>query len=296
MVLTANDWNGYWESLWQNITKFWLGDIGNGDTSGYIYKFGAALIVLVLGFILIKVICFGLRKAFRLDKKKTKERTAKNFTLSVIKFVLNILLLLWILSILGADLTGLSTIFSSAILAVGLSLQDVVGNFASGIIILSSKPFVAGDYVSIKDAGDGTVTDVRFLATYLKTIDGQVVIIPNKTITNGVIINYSTEPVRRLVLNVTVSYEADISKVKKILTNVIKTDKRVLKDPEVCCVVDSMDTSGVNVSLRCYVPNAVYWDMIYSFNENLVNELNKTKIYPQIKKVEVVQDFERKKK
>ena len=279
MVLTSG-WDAFWSQVssafkdaWADITNFWL---GTEENTPYIANFIFALAVLVVGIILIKLFIKLLTKIFKLDKKIFKENSVKSFLISTIKIVLYFALVLIFLAILRVELSGFAQIFSSAILAIGLSLQDVISNFASGIIILTSRPFVTGDYIKIENEGvEGSVKDVRFLVTTIETVNKQIVTIPNKTITSSIITNYTKNPLRRLVVEIGVDYSTDINKAKQALIDLANADNRVLEDPKPVCYVAAFEASDIKLSLRCYVPNILYWDVFFEMNEKVLIEFNK---------------------
>lgn len=278
-------WNNFWNEVWKafsdaftKLKEFWLGD-GTPNGVPFIANFIFAILVLILGTFLIKFILYLLRKIFKLDKKIIKEKTIKNFIINTLKVCLYIGLFFIVLAILRVPLDGAAQIFSSAILAVGLALQDVIGNFASGIIILTSKPFVIGDYVNIGNGQcEGTVLNVKFLVTSIETVDKQMVTIPNKSITNDVIMNYTRNPLRRLKIDIGVDYATDIAKAKEVLTNLANSDNRILQEPAPVCYVTGFGASSINLSLRCYVPNEIYWTVLFDMNEKMLLEFNKNNI------------------
>ena len=208
-----------------------------------------------------------------------KDRTIKTFLLSLIKVIANIAIVIIFLLILKVDLTGVAQIFSSAILAVGLSLQDVISNFASGVIILANKPFVVGDYIDLNNGeAEGTVIDVKFLVTALETVDKQIITVPNKNITGSVVKNYSKNPLRRITLNIGVDYSTNIDKAKNVILNIVKNDNRILEEPNPVVFLTAFNDSSLNLSLRCYVPNSMYWDILFSLNEKILLEFRKNDI------------------
>ena len=208
-----------------------------------------------------------------------KDRTIKTFLLSLVKVIANIAIVVIFLLILKVDLTGVAQIFSSAILAVGLSLQDVISNFASGVIILANKPFVVGDYIDLNNGeAEGTVIDVKFLVTALETVDKQIITVPNKNITGSVVKNYSKNPLRRITLNIGVDYSTNIDKAKNVILNIVKNDNRILEEPNPVVFLTAFNDSSLNLSLRCYVPNSMYWDILFSLNEKILLEFRKNDI------------------
>ena len=282
-MILSNAWTNFWndfvgaiQNAWNDVTNFW---IGSETQTPYIANFLCAIVVLILGIAVIKLFIRILNKTLKLDKKVIKERSVKVFIVSTIKIVLYFALVIVILAILRVELSGVTQIFSSAILAIGLSLQDVISNFASGIIILTSKPFVTGDYIKVEDQSvEGSVVDVRFLVTTIETVNKQIVTIPNKTITSSVLTNYTRNPLWRIVVNIGVDYSTDIDKAKKVLVDIANSEDRILENPKPVCYVTAFEASDINLSLRCYVPNVLYWDVFFALNEKVLIEFNKQNI------------------
>ena len=281
------DVGDFFKKFGYDLYKFWINpDEGNP----YILTLTFAIVFLVVGFFLIKLFIKLLRKIFKIGKKKfVNEKTVKNFIVNSINVVLNVLLVVAFLSILGVNLTGITTIFSSAILAVGLSLQDVISNFASGLIILSNKPFVVGDYVDLnKGECEGTVVDVKFLHTIFVDVDGQEIYCPNKNITSATIENYTRNPNRRININVKVDYSTDIDLIKKVLLEIVGSEPAVLKDPKPACYLTSIEEYSLNFSLRCFVPIEIYWATFYRFNELVIKKINENNIKIPFRKIEIL--------
>ena len=283
MILSDSNWSTFWSDIWNslknsiaNLREFWF---GSTEQQPYIVNFLAAIAFLILGLLLTRLFLAILRKLFKIDKKLIKDRTIKTFLLSLLKVIANIAIVIIFLLILKVDLTGVAQIFSSAILAVGLSLQDVISNFASGVIILANKPFVVGDYIDLNNGeAEGTVIDVKFLVTALETVDKQIITVPNKNITGSVVKNYSKNPLRRITLNIGVDYSTNIDKAKNVILNIVKNDNRILEEPIPVVFLTAFNDSSLNLSLRCYVPNLMYWDILFSLNEKILLEFRKNDI------------------
>ena len=283
MILSDSNWSTFWSDIWNslknsiaNLREFWF---GSTEQQPYIVNFLVAIAFLILGLLLTRLFLAILRKLFKIDKKLIKDRTIKTFLLSLVKVIANIAIVVIFLLILKVDLTGVAQIFSSAILAVGLSLQDVISNFASGVIILANKPFVVGDYIDLNNGeAEGTVIDVKFLVTALETVDKQIITVPNKNITGSVVKNYSKNPLRRITLNIGVDYSTNIDKAKNVILNIVKNDNRILEEPNPVVFLTAFNDSSLNLSLRCYVPNLMYWDILFSLNEKILLEFRKNDI------------------
>ena len=283
MIFSDSNWSTFWSDIWNslknslaNLREFWF---GSTEQQPYIVNFLTAIAFLILGLLLTRLFLAILRKLFKIDKKLIKDRTIKTFLLSLVKVIANIAIVVIFLLILKVDLTGVAQIFSSAILAVGLSLQDVISNFASGVIILANKPFVVGDYIDLNNGeAEGTVIDVKFLVTALETVDKQIITVPNKNITGSVVKNYSKNPLRRITLNIGVDYSTNIDKAKNVILNIVKNDNRILEEPNPVVFLTAFNDSSLNLSLRCYVPNLMYWDILFSLNEKILLEFRKNDI------------------
>ncbi|HKL72950.1 MAG TPA: mechanosensitive ion channel family protein [Candidatus Onthovivens sp.] len=275
-LLSWSDIQSFFEKLWEDFITFWFTP-PVGQTP-YFAKFLFAFAFLFIGYFLIKIIIRVLRKIFKLNEKRVdKDRAVKQFLVSTINVIAKFALVVFFLILLGADLSGLTTIISSGILAIGLSLQEIIGNFASGIVILSSKPFAIGDYIFV-DGEEGTVKDIRFLTVVLRTADNQEIIIPNKIVTNSPIRNFTKVKNRRIKIDLSVVYGSDVEKVRKVVLGITSKEKRVLTDPAAYVAVAGFGANGVTLSLRCYSLSKDYWDTLFAINEKIYNEFNKNGI------------------
>ena len=188
------------------------------------------------------------------------------------------------LSHVGVQTTSFVAILGAAGLAIGLSLQGSLANFASGVLIMIYHPFKSGDYV---DAGgiQGTVQRIELFTTILKTPDNKLVIVPNSRITGSEITNFSEEPTRRVDLVIGVSYKADLKKTKEVLMNVITSDERVLQDPAPRVAVTALSDSSVDLIVRPWVNSSDYWPVYWDLMERIKNALDENGIgipYPQM--------------
>ena len=276
-------WENFWTSVWESIKKAFAGlynywFVGSSDTAPFLTNFLLAIIVLVAGLFLIKLLLRLIRKAMKVDKRFVKEETVKSFFYSCIRIALYIGLFVLVVLILKVDLSNASQIFSSALLAIGISLQDVVKNFASGLIILSTKPFAIGDFVCVAEDVEGTIKKVQFLNTTIVTINGQVVVVSNTAITSAKIINYSRYPVRRAVIELKVDYQENIDLVKSLMLKAVENDNRILENPAPKIVVSGFDQNSVTVSLRYHIANTLYWDTLYDVNERIAKIVKENNI------------------
>ena len=152
-----------------------------------------------------------------------------NFTMSIIRFALYSVLILMVIDELGIQTTSLVTVFGSAALAIGMSLQGSLSNFAGGVLILIFKPFKVGDYIVVGNL-EGTVRTIELLYTKLTTVDNKVVMLPNGALSNSNIVNVGAEDNRRLDIEMSIGYSSDLKLAKNILSDILAADNSILKE------------------------------------------------------------------
>ncbi len=221
----------------------------------YIPNIIAAIIIAVVGRLAIRFINRIVRKFF---ERKEYDLTLEGFLQSFINIVLHVTLVVLVVTQLGVKTSSLIAMLGAAGLAIGLALQGSLANFAGGVLILLFKPFKVGDWISAQGV-DGSVKEISIFSTKLNTFGNQIAIIPNGQLANGNIINYNAEPIRRENYKVGIGYGADIKKAKAILLDICAEDDRILKEPMPEVYVDSLGDSAVNLTLRFWAPNDVFW-------------------------------------
>ena len=215
---------------------------------GYSISFVFALLIFFIGKWISKSVVKILGKALR--KVGGVDETLVKFLENIVYYALLTVVIIAALNKLGIATTSFLAILGAAGLAVGLALKDSLGNFASGVMIVLFKPFKAGDSV-VAGGVSGTVTEVTIFNTVFLTADNQKIIVPNSSITSGSITNVNANNTRRVDIVVAISYEDNIKNVKEVLTNIINSNPKVLKEKGFgISVTDLAETSvklGVNV-------------------------------------------------
>ena len=215
---------------------------------GYSISFVFALLIFFIGKWIAKSVVKILGKALR--KVGGVDETLVKFLENIVYYALLTVVIIAALNKLGIATTSFLAILGAAGLAVGLALKDSLGNFASGVMIVLFKPFKAGDSV-VAGGVSGTVTEVTIFNTVFLTADNQKIIVPNSSITSGSITNVNANNTRRFDIVVAISYEDSIKNAKDVLTNIINSNPKVLKDKGFgISVTDLAETSvklGVNV-------------------------------------------------
>jgi small conductance mechanosensitive channel len=240
-----------------------------------------AFLIIFIGKIIAKLIAKGVSKL--LTHKKV-DNTVISFVSSLVFGLVVLVSFIAAISHLGFNTSSLVAIVGAAGLAIGLALQGSLSNFASGILLISFKPFKAGDFVEVAGTA-GVVEEVQIFSTQLKTPDNKTVIIPNGGITSGNIVNYSSKPTRRIDLVIGVGYSADLKQTKTILTDIVNRQELVLKDPEATIAVSELADSSVNFVVRPWVNTENYWPVYFDLLETIKIELDQAGIeipFPQL--------------
>lgn len=218
----------------------------------------SAALVLFLGLWLIRMV----RKLVdRIFVKRDIEPSIRTFLGNLINWILKLMLFIVVVSQLGVQTSTFIAVIGAAGLAIGMSLQGSLSNFAGGVLILLFKPFRVGDYISSSTGVDGTVKVIDIFNTKLVTPQNQLVVIPNGELSNSNITNYTELGTRRTWFDIGVSYEADLRKAKTILLDIINKNEHAFSDPAPDVVVTNLGDSAINLSIRVTTNNENFWTM-----------------------------------
>ena len=242
-----------------------------------------AVLVLVVGSRLIKWVQKILKKSM---EKHSVDPGVMTFLLSLIKYALYFVLILVILSTFGITTGSVVAVLGSAGLTVGLALQGSLQNFAGGVLLLVLKPFQVGDYIIDNGSGmEGKVDSITIYYTRLVTIDNQVIMIPNGSLTTNSIVNVTKMDKRRVNLTVGVSYGSNLEQVKKVLTSVIEEEPLWLKEEPSNVYVSELGDSSVIMGVFLWVKAENYWEVKWRMTENIKLALDANDIsipFPQL--------------
>ena len=220
-----------------------------------------AIAIFVVGKWLAKGISQLLSKAVLAS---TKDEMLQSFVRSISYFLLLLIVVIASLSQLGINTRSLVALIGAAGLAIGLSLQNSLQNFAAGVMLLIFKPFKKGDFIETSGIS-GTVTQMGLVVLELRTGDNKTVLVPNSNVFSSTITNYSANETRRVDFIFDISYDDDIAQAKEIIREILEKDDRVLKEPKPVIAVSTLASSSVQIIARPWVntPNyhAVYWQV-----------------------------------
>ncbi|QOD59964.1 mechanosensitive ion channel [Polaribacter haliotis] len=236
----------------------------------YTPKVLMAVAMLIIGLIIIKIIVNTTKKVLR---KRNVDISLQQFLGNLLGWALKIILFITVIAKLGVETASFAAILAAAGLAVGLALQGSLANFAGGVLIMIFKPFKVGDLIQAQGE-TGVVKEIEIFTTKLTGLSNREIIIPNGSLSNGNIINFTTEGTRRVDLVIGVSYDADIKKTKEVLTNVLTSHPKVLKDPTPGVTVLELADSSVNFAVRPWCNTADYWAVYFDCMENIKEALD----------------------
>lgn len=240
----------------------------------YSPKLIAAVLLLVIGIWVIKIINTVSRKIM---VKREIEPTLIEFLSDIIFWGLRIMLFIAVISKLGIESSSFVAILGAAGLAVGLSLQGSLSNFAGGMLIILFKPFKLGDVIEAQSVS-GTVTDIQIFVTQLLTANNQVIFVPNGALSNGTITNYSKQKNRRTDLTIGISYDTNIKKAKDIIHEIILKNPKILKNPTPAVVVKELTDSGIKLAIRVWTKNQDFFDVSSDILEDIKTAFDAEKV------------------
>ncbi|WP_036552004.1 mechanosensitive ion channel family protein [Neptunomonas japonica] len=235
----------------------------------YVLPWGINIVMALAVFIIGRIV-IGL--VMRLVRKLLNKSKMDNMLINFVTSILGSLLLLFVivasLDQLGVNTSSLIAIVGAAGLAIGLSLQDSLKNFAAGVLLVVFRPFREGDFVEAAGVS-GVVESISIFSTVMRTGDNREVIVPNGPIYSGVITNYSKRDTRRVDMVFGIGYEANLLQAKQLLADILAEDERILAEPKSVIAVSELADSSVNFVVRPWVRTGDYWDVLWDTTEKV---------------------------
>ncbi len=248
---------------------------------GILPSLGFAVLTFVCGMMVIKMLMKFVRRGLG---RSSISPTAASFLQSLIQVMLYIIVAVIVLSILKVPTTSIVTLIGAAGLAISLAVQDSLANVAGGFIIMFTKPMEVGDLVKFGDIM-GTVDSIGILQTKLLLSDKTVVFIPNGQVSASVIVNYSEQELRRLDLDIGISYQDDFEAAKQIIMQQIAESPHAKQDPEPVVRLGAFGDNAVCIHVRVWSANDEYWNLHYDLHERIKKAFDEAGIsfpYPQM--------------
>ena len=226
---------------------------------------GMALVIFYVGRMAVRLVV-GLCR--RMLGRANMDDMLISFLTSILRWLLLLFVIIAALSQLGIETTSLVALLGAAGLAIGLSLQGSLQNFAAGVMLIVFRPFKNGDFVEVGGT-TGSVEQIGIFTTTMRTSDNKEVIVPNGTIYSATITNYSARSTRRVDMVFGISYDADIRVARQILERIFSEDERVLADPATVVALGELADSSVNFLARPWVNSADYSNVLWDANEKV---------------------------
>ena len=233
-----------------------------------------ALVLLFISFKIIKVVC---RKVEKSGAKKNADKTVMRTLAYALGLVLRVVVVVCLVGYLGIDTSGITALIASFGVCIGLAVNGALSNLAGGVLILLTRPFRVDDFIEAQGIS-GTVADIHITSTKIITGDNKVVYVPNGSLANGNIINYSEKDTRRVDLDFSIAYSADSDKAKAIITDILEKHELVLKDPAPFVRMSAHGASAIVIKTRAWVKNSDYWAVYFDVTEAVKAEFDKNGI------------------
>ncbi len=247
------------EKFTQNIRDFLAGDVVR-----FLLSLLFAVIVVCIGFRLIRL-CMRAFDRSRLASRM--DPTAHSFVRSLFSIALKLLLMVTIAGIVGIPTASIIAVLGSASVAIGLAMQGSLSNLAGGVMILLFKPFVQDDFIEVANVEAGRVADISIFYTTLVTVDNRRIVVPNGTVSNASVTNYTSQPKRRLDVAFSVEYAADSGHVRDVILSIASGREKIDRDPAPAVVLKMMGDSSVLYELRAWCDNDDYWNERFAIIE-----------------------------
>ena len=246
----------------------------------------AALIIWGFGAWIIRLVRKAVRRSFR---RRETEATVSTFMDSLVAVILWIILIVITISTLGVNTASIAALLAAGGMAIGMALGGTVQNFAGGVMLLVFKPFKVGDFIEAQGF-TGTVEELSIVSTKLRTTDNREIILPNGALSNGNINNVTKQPIRRVDIDVAVSYGSDAAEVKEAILGIINANPLFLDSSTEGCAdpmvaLKELGDSAVIFVVRAWVKTSVYWQARFWLTENIYTQLPKSGIsfpFPQM--------------
>ena len=233
-----------------------------------------ALLIMLISF---KIINWVSRKIIKKGESKKLDKTVTKTLAYVLRLALKCAVTVCLIGYLGIDTSGLTALIASLGVCIGLAVNGALSNLAGGVLILITRPFKVDDFIEAQGVS-GVVADIHITSTKIITGDNKVIYVPNGTLANGNIINYSEKDTRRVDLDFSISYTADAEKAKEIIRHIMREHDLILKDPAPFVRMSEHAASSIQIKSRAWVKNSDYWTVYFDLVETVKSEFDKNGI------------------
>lgn len=242
-----------------------------------------ALVILLVSF---KLINFIFKKIYNKGLKKNADKTVLKTAVYAAKLASKCIVAVCLIGYLGIDTSAITALIASLGVCVGLAVNGALSNLAGGMLILVTRPFKVDDYIDAQGVS-GTVADIHIINTKIITPDNKVIYVPNGTLANGNIVNYSEKDVRRVDTVFAIAHTENVEKAKTIIQGIIDAHELILKDPESFVRVSELGDGSTSITVRAWTNTADYWTVYFDILEGVKAEFCKNGIEVPSKQLDV---------
>ena len=248
-------------------------------------NFGLRVLLVIVLFWLGRIVIRWIGRLFdKFLRRRAFDGVAVTLLDSLFTALLYVTLGIILASVLGVKSVSFAAVLASMGLAVGMALSGQLQNLAGGVIIMVTKPFGIGDFISAQGS-EGTVRAVKLFHTEVLTPDNKTTFIPNGALSSNVIVNFSHEGLRRVEWTIGIEYDEDVTRVRAVIQSLLQRDERVLTSPEPTIVLHQLNSSSVDILVRAWVASGDLWAVYWDFNERVYAAFNEQGIgfpFPQL--------------
>ncbi len=276
LILPDSVQKAQWKQIVEKFTSLdaetFLRDF-TGQVIWVVLKIAVAILIYAVGRWIVNRIVRLMDASF--DRRQV-DKSLRSFLRSLLKGVAYTVLLLIIVQLLGFNTTSLVALLAASGFGIGMALSGTLQNFAGGVMIMFMHPYRIGDYIEAQGQA-GTVKEIRLFSTVVTTTDNKRIYIPNSSISNAIVNNYSSETMRRVDWKISLAYGDDVAVAKRTMLAMLEADKRVLHMPDAPAdpfvALSELADSSINMVARVWVLNGDYWSLYFDMNERFYNEL-----------------------
>ena len=265
--------------------RHWLGTEQIESWMDGAINFGLRILLVIVLFWLGRIVIRWFSRLFdKFLRRRSLDGVAVTLLDSLFTALLYVTLGIILASILGVKSVSFAAVLASMGLAVGMALSGQLQNLAGGVIIMVTKPFGIGDFISAQGV-EGTVRAVRLFHTEVLTPDNKAVFIPNGTLSSSLVTNFSHEEIRRVEWTIGIEYDEDFQRVRQVILALLQQDERILTTPEPVIVLHNLNSSSVDILVRAWVASGNVWPVFWDFNERVYADFNAKGIgfpFPQL--------------
>lgn len=276
LILPDSVQKAHWKEVVEKFTSIDVETLIKNMTGELIWivlKIAVALLIYFLGRWLIHHIIHLMDLSF---ERRNVDRSVRSFLRSLVRGLVYAILVLIVVQLLGFNTTSLVAILAASGFGIGMALSGTLQNFAGGVMIMFVHPYRIGDYIEAQGQA-GTVKEIKLFSTVITTVDNKRIYIPNSSISNAIVNNYSAETMRRVDWKISLAYGDDVGVAKQTMMSMIESDPRILRAPtapaDPFVALSELADSSINMIARVWVNTADYWDVYFEFNERFYREL-----------------------